>query len=135
MKPQNNSWNTPHIYWIVYDDFTRKLSSASRLEITRELRGMGWKVTLVSIGADGLQTVDGVETYCLSSPAVYLLGQAMFHLKAIFYMWRVQPAPDVVFFYAGLTALHAAAVVLAKSYWKTTPNLRDGHPYTAYAGC
>ncbi len=97
-ESKKNPLKTPHIYWIVYDDFTQKLSSASRLEITRELRKMGWKVTLVSIGADGLQTIEGVENYCISAPAIYLLGQVMFHLKAMLHMWRVRPAPDVVFF-------------------------------------
>ncbi len=88
----------PHVYWIVYDDFTQKLSSASRLEITRELREMGWKVTLVSIGEDGLQTIEGVENYCIHVPAVYLLGQMLFHFKAILHMRHLQPAPDVIFF-------------------------------------
>jgi len=97
-ESKKTSSQTPHVYWIVYDDLTQKLSSASRLEITRELREMGWKVTLVSIGEDGLRTIEGVENYCISAPAIYLLGQVMFHIKAILHMRHVQPSPDVVFF-------------------------------------
>jgi len=88
----------PHLYWIVYDDFTQKLSSASRLEITRELREMGWKVTLVSIGMDGSRVIEEVENYCISAPTLYLIGQIVFHLKAILHMKRLQQAPDIVFF-------------------------------------
>lgn len=77
-----------------------KLDAATWLEPTRELRRMGWDVTLVTPGErDGVQPIRGVDVFCISIPNVYLLRYAIFHFRLLAFLRRWQPA-DIILFHS-----------------------------------
>jgi len=77
-----------------------KLDSATWLEPTRELRRMGWDVTLVTSGErDGAQTIRGVDVFCIAIPNVYLWRYILFHLRLHDFVNRWKPA-DIILFHS-----------------------------------
>lgn len=84
---------------MVYDGpIASALAATSRLEITRELRRLGWPVTLVAEGPSGVHRVRGVEVTCLPRPRVYFLGTGLFHLALLrFVLQRLSRFEAVLF--------------------------------------
>jgi glycosyltransferase involved in cell wall biosynthesis len=71
----------PHLVWIYTGSLSHTLDAATWLETTREMRRMGWQVTLVASGPQDWQVIHGVRVRCISSPEIYLLRQIIFHIK------------------------------------------------------
>jgi glycosyltransferase involved in cell wall biosynthesis len=79
---------------------TDQLHATARLEPTRELRKLGWKVTLLAPGQpEGKQLIRGVEAYCIPMPRSYLLGQVVYHLKVLRTLMREWTTLDVILFH------------------------------------
>lgn len=97
----------PHLVWISTISPTRSLDSATWLDTTRELRRLGWDVTLICREEGGRQTVRGVEVLNLGRSQIYLFGQLLFHLRAMLFVLRKWGEVDVVLFhqYSGLWLL------------------------------
>jgi glycosyltransferase involved in cell wall biosynthesis len=87
------------LLWVYTEDVKTTLDSATWLETTRELRALGWQVTLLSATEAGIQEVRGVEVYGIPKPNVYLLRQVLFHVQVIRLLWRQWQNLDVVLFH------------------------------------
>ncbi len=90
-----------HLFWVYDGDLRKTLHAATWLETTRELRQMGWRVTLVAAGPEGLQPVRGVEVMCIAAPNLYFIGRFLYHVRVLLYLFRIRPAPDVLLFREG----------------------------------
>jgi glycosyltransferase involved in cell wall biosynthesis len=88
----------PHLVW-VFGASPRKLDAATWLETTRELRQLGWRVTLVAAGARGHQYIEGVDVLCLPMPHVFLLSQVVFHLELLRRLAHDWATIDVILFH------------------------------------
>jgi len=87
----------PHLVW-VHMAPTDTFWITSLLEVTHELRKMGWRVTLVLEGPAGQQSVRGVEVLCIPKPQLYFLGYCVFHLRFLRLLAREWATIDVVLF-------------------------------------
>ena len=90
---------TPHLVWIFYAAIAERLDNATWLDTTNELRKMGWDVTLVSMGPEGQQVVNGVEVTCIPRKDAYLLGQVFFHFGVIRLLLERWDKTDVILFH------------------------------------
>jgi glycosyltransferase involved in cell wall biosynthesis len=88
-----------HLVWLYPDAIAGKLDAASYLEMVRELRAMGWRVTLVAAGPAGEHLIRGVAVLCLSKPRIYLLSQLLFHVKVLRLLLRQWDEIDVILFH------------------------------------
>ena len=68
-----------HLLWVYTESPETALDAATWLETTRELRTLGWQVTLVTPGDAGERTVRGVTVRYIPRPNIYLLRQVLFH--------------------------------------------------------
>jgi hypothetical protein len=71
----------PHLVWIFPGRLDKYLSAAAWLNVTHELRAMGWKVTLINFGDRGRHLVRGEEVLGMPCVDVYLLRQVTFHFS------------------------------------------------------
>jgi len=88
-----------HLAWILTNSLTDVLHATARLEPTRELRRLGWRVTLVAAGPGGKQSIRGVEVHCIPMPQTYFLRQLVFHLRVIRFLAREWATLDVILFH------------------------------------
>jgi len=88
-----------HLIWLYPDAIASKLDAATWLATTRELRTLGWKVTLVAMGRSGDQLISGVQAHCIPRPRIYLLGQVFYHLGAIRFLIQQWQGLDVILFH------------------------------------
>lgn len=88
-----------HLVWIYPESLLGLLHIAPRLEMTRELRKIGWEVTFLAAGSKGNHIIDGVEFTCLPTPDIYLLRQVVFHLRVILSISQHWDATDIIFFH------------------------------------
>ena len=72
-----------HLVWICGHYPGGALDRPSWLEVTRELRKLGWQVTLIAAGPNGRKWPEGVEVLCIEKPPIYLIGQLVFHLRIL----------------------------------------------------
>jgi glycosyltransferase involved in cell wall biosynthesis len=64
-------------------------NEAPRLEITKEMRKLGWDVDLIASGPAGKHTVQGVEVLLYPTLDMYFLRHLIFHLHVIRYiLWH-----------------------------------------------
>jgi glycosyltransferase involved in cell wall biosynthesis len=91
-----NCCRNPQLVWIYPSELDAALDAATWLETTRELRRVGWHVTLLCAGNEDVASIGGVKVQCLARPDVYLLRQVVFHLKVIRFLWAVWAQTDVV---------------------------------------
>ena len=89
----------PHLVWFYTGSPFHNLDAATWLKTTHELRQLGWQVTLVTTGPAGRQVVQGVEVFCIPKPDVYFLRQLIFHLKALWLIFRMRNTTDVLLFH------------------------------------
>lgn len=99
MSRENAMPGLPHLVWVYTQHVTEQLDAATWLDITRELRRLGWQVTLVAAGPDGWQSVGDVEVLCFSKPHVYFLSQIIFHLKVLRFIVSNWATIDVILFH------------------------------------
>lgn len=94
----------PHLIWVYPNALSESLDAATWLDTTAELRQLGWRVTLIVVGSEGLHTIRGVEVFGIPRPNVYLLRQAIFHLKVLRFLFSQWQQTDVILFHS-LSAL------------------------------
>ncbi|MGE5224475.1 MAG: glycosyltransferase [Omnitrophica WOR_2 bacterium] len=75
--------SSPYLIWLFPGYLGGELDAATWLDVTRELRKMGWRVELVCVGAGGKQTIQGVEVITIQRPEKYLIRHLVFHFRAI----------------------------------------------------
>ncbi|MBD3306271.1 glycosyltransferase [candidate division KSB3 bacterium] len=90
----------PRLIWVYAGSLSSKLDASTWLAPTLELRGLGWNVTLVAPGPSGYQIIKDVEVLCISKPRIYLLGQAVFHVKVFRFIIRKWFDIDVILFHS-----------------------------------
>lgn len=90
--------DVPHLVWVYPGSLTDVLHSATWLETTRELRQLGWHVTLVTAGPAGQQHIRGVEVFCIPMPQVYLLRQVVYHIRLLGLLALEWATTDVILF-------------------------------------
>ncbi len=90
---------SPHLVWVFAGPLTEVLDSATWLETTRELRKLGWRVTLINAGSPGRQSIRGVETFCISQPNMYFVGKFVFHMKLLLLLAKWWSEIDLIMFH------------------------------------
>ncbi len=112
----------PHLVWLSGGDLSKTLDASTWLKTTRELRNLGWRVTLVDSGSapGGYKQVSGVELLCLCQPDIYLLRHIIFHLKFLDFVLRRFSTIDVVLFHelSAFWILPLRFVRLLKGLWR-----------------
>jgi glycosyltransferase involved in cell wall biosynthesis len=88
-----------HLVWIFSGSLAITLDAGTWLFTVQELRNSGWKVTLVATGDNGYHQIHGVEVLCIPRPEVYLIRQAVFHLKALQFVLRHWATIDMILFH------------------------------------
>jgi len=88
----------PHLVWVSSTSLYSKLDAATLLSITRDLRSMGWQVTLIAVGPVGFQSIRGVEVLCLPSPDIYILRHLIFFIRAIAFLINSWNKIDIILF-------------------------------------
>jgi glycosyltransferase involved in cell wall biosynthesis len=91
--------SVPRLVWVYTESPTDSLSAATWLETTRELRQLGWRVTLIAVGPAGQQCIRGVEVLCIPKPQVYLLRQVVFHIRLLSLLVRQWDTIDMILFH------------------------------------
>jgi glycosyltransferase involved in cell wall biosynthesis len=89
---------SPWLVWIYPVEVLNVYTSTPRLEITNEMRKMGWRVDLIAPGPAGKHIVQGVEVLCYPWPNVYLVRQMFFHLSIVWYIIRNWALIEIVLF-------------------------------------
>ena len=89
---------SPWLVWVYPVYILNVFNAAPRLEITKEMRKLGWKVELVASGPVGKRVVQGVEVLCFPRPNVYIVRQIIFHLRVIGYILQNWNSINVVLF-------------------------------------
>ncbi|MFM8424084.1 MAG: glycosyltransferase family 4 protein [Chloroflexota bacterium] len=88
----------PLMVWVYPVDIRTTFNIAPRLEVTKEMRKLGWKVDLIAVGSDGRCLVEDVEVICLSRPEIYFVRHIFFHKRVISYILSRWREIDVVLF-------------------------------------
>lgn len=91
--------NEFHVVWIYAGPLMTTLDAATWLKTVNELRGFGWRVTLVAAGPKGYHQISGVEVLCIPRPDVYLFRQVAFHLRVLNLLLRQWATIDVILFH------------------------------------
>jgi glycosyltransferase involved in cell wall biosynthesis len=86
------------LVWVYPEKISQSLIAAPRLEVTKEMRKLGWKVDLIASGPDGTHHEQGVDVLCLTSPDVYFVRHLFFHMRIIRYILRYWKQIDIVLF-------------------------------------
>lgn len=89
---------SPRMVWVYPDSLAARLDTATWVDTSAELQDLGWRVTLVAIEAPAAVPTNGPEIVTLSFPRIYLLGQLLFHLAVVSYVWRQRDDVDIVYF-------------------------------------
>lgn len=87
------------LIWVSTINPFETLDVATWLNTTDELTKDGWDVTLIGFGPKGLHTVNGVEVTCFPWPETYFLGQTIYHLRVLVFLFRNLAETDVVLFH------------------------------------
>jgi len=91
--------DAPHLMWVYTESPAVALDAGTWLETTRELRKLGWRVTLIGAGPAGKHLIRGVEVLCIPMMPIYFFRQALFHLKVIYLLAREWHSLDAVLFH------------------------------------
>jgi glycosyltransferase involved in cell wall biosynthesis len=75
------------------------MDAATWLETTKELRMLGWRVTLIAAGPSGPQQCRGVEVHGISRTGIYFIWQFSFHLRLLLLLRRQWSEIDVILFH------------------------------------
>ncbi len=100
-KPENtqNASDRLNLVWI-YSETMEILHSTTKLETTKELRKLGWEVTLITAGQYGCRTIRGIKFFQIPRPNIYLIRQIFFHLGVIWYLRKKYRSIDVMLFHS-----------------------------------
>lgn len=98
MSQSSKPNQTPWLVWAYPVNISNTFNMAPRLEVTREMRSLGWKVDLIASGPDGIHTVEGVDVLCFNCPDVYFIRHLFFHMRIIQHILRNWKSISVVMF-------------------------------------
>lgn len=115
MKHHHRPLVAPHLLWVYPASPTTNLCATKWLEVTRQLRRLGWRVTLVAEGPGGQRNIRGVEVFCIRKPRVYLLGHFIFHLRLLRFLARESATIDLILFHK-MSALWVLPLRLARHF-------------------
>jgi glycosyltransferase involved in cell wall biosynthesis len=87
------------LIWVLYATPGVALGLTTRLEVTRELRELGWRVDLVLEGPRDCRDVQGVEVISIPKPRIYLLGYLVFQLRALCLLFQWWTEVDLILFH------------------------------------
>ena len=90
--------NLRHLVWVNTSPFDG-LDISTWLFTTKELRKLGWKVTLIAPDELGTHEKLGVEYTGIHMPDTYLIRQLIFHNRVKHFINKIDPRPDVVMFH------------------------------------
>jgi glycosyltransferase involved in cell wall biosynthesis len=88
----------PHLVWIYSGNLVNSLDSSTRLEMTFELRKLGWNVTLISFGLPGKHIMEGVEYQSVPVRDRYFIKQVAGHYRVCKQLLELGTSVDFVFF-------------------------------------
>jgi glycosyltransferase involved in cell wall biosynthesis len=94
--PQSNE--SRWLVWVYPVNISNAFNEAPRLEVTKEMRNLGWKVDLIFSGPDGKHIIQGVEVLCFAVPNFYFIRQMFFHTRIIPYILRNWKLIDAILF-------------------------------------
>jgi len=122
MSSNSTSRNQPWLVWIYPAYIYGSYNNAPRLEVTRELRKLGWKVDLIESGPNGKHLIQGVEVLSFSGPDIYLVRHMIFNFRVIRYILQNWRSIDVVMF-TQISAPWILLLELLKPFSKKHPAL------------
>lgn len=99
MRTHTQDVTAPNLLWIYPGSLTEEIYAAQHLETTRELRKLGWHVTLMASGPPEQESIRGVPVHSLAMPRVFFMGQLIFHLKVYLHLLHLPTDPDVILFH------------------------------------
>lgn len=91
--------NNLSLTWVYNGSLAEILDAATWLEVTRELRSLGWQVALFNEGPHERSEINGVAVQSIPRKDIYLVRQVLFHLgvlREIAGTWR---ETDIIFFH------------------------------------
>lgn len=100
MQKQDRETSTqPHLVWVYGGDLGQSLDAATWLKTTKELRKLGWKVTLIGTGEPGYHSIGGVEVFNIHRPDIYFVRQIVFHARLAACLLEHLKETDVILFH------------------------------------
>ncbi len=86
--------------WVYPDSLAQKLNSAPTLNMTREMRLLGWQANLLVGTPDqsGPFMIQDVEAYGIRRPNKFLVRQLVYHIQALKYLLAHWNETDVILF-------------------------------------
>ena len=91
--------HSPSLIWVFTDSLADQLDAVSWLEPTNFLRRQGWDVSLITAGPARQTEIKGVPVTTIQKPDIYLLRQAIFHLRVLRYIAGLWSETDIVLFH------------------------------------
>lgn len=86
------------LIWIYSNEILNTFKIAPRIEISRELSNIGWRVDLVAPGPAGRHYLQGIEVLCFPQPNIYLLRNIVFHFHVVRYILQNWDRISVIMF-------------------------------------
>lgn len=93
-----DSRKQPWLVWIFPAHIHRAYNNAPRLQVTKEMRDLGWKVDLIESGPNGRHVIDGVEVLTFAGVDVYFLRHLVFNARVLRYILQNWRSIDVIMF-------------------------------------
>lgn len=98
MLQPSHTDKSPWLVWVYPVNIFNAFNAAPRLEVTKEMRNLGWKVDLIACGLNGTHVVQGVDVLCFSWPDFYFIRHLFFHMRIIGYILQHWKEIDAVLF-------------------------------------
>jgi glycosyltransferase involved in cell wall biosynthesis len=97
VDPDQHLIKKPHLVWI-NPGLHGAWYQPTWIEMTREIRALGWNVTLFTAGPRNLKQIYGVDVECIPKPNIYLLRQVIFHTHLLLILARRWNTIDFILF-------------------------------------
>ncbi len=98
MSQQFQMNKLPWLVWIYSGNLANTLNAAPWLEVTKEMRNLGWRVDLFTFGIEGKSILQGVEVLSFAIPDFYFIRHLFFHMRIFAYIIRNWKRIDTVLF-------------------------------------
>ena len=98
MSDSNFVLQSNRLIWIIPHTLNSTLYATARIEPAKVLSQLGWNVTLVAAEAEEPTTISGLQIRTLPLPAIYMLGQILFHLRVLLFLFTNLAKFDVIMF-------------------------------------
>lgn len=87
-----------HLIYVGDSPLDQKLDAATWLYPVKELRKMGWRVTLVTPHPGEIHEICGIEVYSIKRPEIYLVRQIVYNIKLLNFLRSQIKNTDVILF-------------------------------------